>query len=111
MDLVAEYLNRKKNPQNLIVASEFAYLLKVYFKGKVKSTKIKEFEPNTLQHVDYLIVYISGLQKRTLRISNEVLQYHATHEPEHIVRINHIDYAYIYNLNFGATAKPAESSE
>ena len=98
MDLVAEYLNRKKNPEKISVASEFAYLFRVHFKGKVKSTKIEEYETNTLNEVDYLVIYISGLQKRTLRIPNEVLQYHNTHEPEHIVRINGINYAYIYKI-------------
>ena len=98
LDRVAEYLNRKRDPENITVASEFAYLLKVQFKGKVKSTKIEEYEPNTLNDVDYLVVYISGLQKRTLRIPNEVLQYHNTHEPEHTVRINGINYAYIYKI-------------
>ena len=98
MALVAEYLNRKEDPENITVASEFAYLLRVQFKGKVKSTKIEEYEPNTLNEVDYLVVYISGLQKRTLRIPNEVLQYHNTHEPEHTVRINGINYAYIYKI-------------
>ena len=98
MDLVAEYLNRKENPEKITVASEFAYLLRVHFKGKLKSTKIKEYEPNTLNEVDYLVVYISGLQKKNMRIPNEVLQYHNRHEPEQTITINGINYAYIYKL-------------
>jgi hypothetical protein len=98
LDLVGEYLNKKVNARDLTVASEFSYLLRVYFKGKVESLKIEEYEKGTLDNIDYLVIYISGLQKEHLRIPLEAIEYHRTHSPEHIVVINGIEYAYIYNM-------------
>ena len=98
MDLVAQYLNNKANAENLIVASEFQYLLHVHFKGKVISTHVENYDPDTLKKSDYLVVYISGLQKKDLRIPPEIYDYFKNHAPEKIFTINNIKYAYIYNL-------------
>lgn len=105
MDLVANYLNEKKNPQSITVASEYDYLLRVYFKGKVKPLTIERYETNTFNEIDYLVVYISGLQRKNLRIPNKVLEYHERHEPEHTVIINGIKYAYIYKVEHSSKDK------
>jgi hypothetical protein len=98
LDLVGEYLNKKENARDLKVASEYPYLLKEYFKGEIRTLKIENYEPGTLEYIDYLVIYISGLQKENLRIPLEALDYHRTHSPEHIVVINGIKYAYIYKM-------------
>lgn len=98
LDLVAAYLNQKKNAAELTVASEFSYLLEVFFKGKVKSTKIEIYKPGTLDSSDYLVVYISGLQKQNLRLPDEVLQYYSHHRPEHVIELGGLVYASIFNL-------------
>ena len=98
LDLVAAYLNKKKNAAELTVASEFAYLLEVFFKGKVKSTKVEVYKPGTLDNSDYLVVYISGLQKKNLRLPDEVLQYYSKHKPEHVIELGGLVYASIFNL-------------
>jgi 4-amino-4-deoxy-L-arabinose transferase-like glycosyltransferase len=98
MDLVADYLNQKAEAESLTVASEFEYLLRVYFKGKVMTTKVELYEPDTLKKCDYLVIYISGLQRRELRIAKEIVAYYESHQPEKIISINNINYAYIYNL-------------
>jgi hypothetical protein len=104
LDLVGKYLNKKENAQDLTVASEYHYLLKVYFKGKVKTLHIEQYESGTLDTVDYLVLYISGIQKENLRIPQEALDYHRTHSPEHVVVINGIEYAYIYRVNNDKTS-------
>lgn len=98
IDLVADYFNKKENADKLTVASEFSYLLRIHFKGSVMTTMVSKYEPDTIAQSDYLVVYISGLQKRELRLPEEVLEYHGKNTPEKIIRINAIDYAYIYNL-------------
>jgi len=91
-------LNKKKNAAELTVASEFKYLLTVFFEGTVKTTKRKEYKPGTLESSDYLVVYISGLQKKNLRLPNEVLQYYSNHKPEHVIELGGLVYASIFNL-------------
>ncbi len=98
MGLVANYLNQKPNAEKLIVGCDFSYMLKGYFKGKRLSTMISKYDPDILQKIDYLVVNISAIQKEGLRIPIEVLDYHYSHTPEHIVSINGNNYAYIYKL-------------
>ena len=98
MDQVAKYFNQKSNAESLTVASEFGYLLNIQFKGQVLSTTVGRYQDDTLEKADYLVVYISGIQKQNLRTAREVLEYHQNHSPEKIIRINGINYAYIYNL-------------
>jgi 4-amino-4-deoxy-L-arabinose transferase-like glycosyltransferase len=98
MDLVAAYLNEKPRPESLVVASEFEYLLGVHFKGSVAKTTVTYYEPGILKKCDFLVVYISGRQKRFLRLAEEVIDYHEKNTPEKIIRINGIAYAYIYDL-------------
>lgn len=97
LDLVADYLNKKENADELKVASDFSYLLSVFFNGKVRPTSINQYKPGTLDEVDYLVVYVSGLQKQN-RKPDEVLRYVSKHEPEKIISIGGIVYASIYNL-------------
>jgi hypothetical protein len=99
LDLVGKYLNEKENAQDLIVVSDFDYLLKQYFKGEVKSLKVEQYETGTIENVDYLVIYISGLQRGHLRLPLEVIEYHRNHTPEHVVVINGIEYAYIYKMD------------
>lgn len=105
MDLVAEYLNRKPGAESLTIASEFSYLLHTHFKGHVLTTKASDFQPDTLEKCDYLVVYISGLQKRELRIPKEVLTYYETHSPEKTITINGIAYARIFDLKKHRTSQ------
>lgn len=98
LDIAAAYLNSKPNPKALIVATEFPEVLEVHFKGKTLTTKTEQYNPDTLSLADYLIVYISGLQKGVLRLPQEVLQYHLRHVPERTIVLNNIEYAYIYRL-------------
>jgi len=98
LDLVAEYLNNKENPKDLVVASEFPYILNLNFVGKTITTKVEEYDPETLNKIDYLVIYIAGLQKGSFRLPQEIIQYAEAHLPEHTVSINGIDYAYIYKI-------------
>ena len=98
LDLVADYLNKKENAADLTVASEFNYLLSVFFNGKVESTKLSEYKPGTLNDSDYLVVYISGLQKEYMRIPQEIIDYYNNHEPEKQIELGGLVYASIFNL-------------
>jgi 4-amino-4-deoxy-L-arabinose transferase-like glycosyltransferase len=98
VDLVAGYLNQQANAENIIAASEFEYLLNVHFKGEVMKTTTSSYLPGTLEKSDYLVIYISGLQKREFRLAPEVLKYHENHQPEITITLNSINYAYVYDL-------------
>jgi 4-amino-4-deoxy-L-arabinose transferase-like glycosyltransferase len=98
LDQVGEYLNEKEDATNLSAATDFDYLLDVYFKGKVRTLKIEHYQEGTLDEVDYLVIYISAMQKQHLRIPQEVITYYQAHSPEHTVRINGIEFAHIYNM-------------
>lgn len=96
LDLAAKYLNQKEDPQNITVASNFGYLLATHFNGEVKSLSVRHYEPNTLDEFDYLVMCVTHVQRQNFMLSDEILEYHYTHEPEYTVIINGIEYVWIY---------------
>jgi 4-amino-4-deoxy-L-arabinose transferase-like glycosyltransferase len=100
LDQAAAYLNRQPNAASLKVITgvwrgTFAY----FFHGQVLDSS---FAPGalTLQDwlaSDYCVIYINQLQRRQL--PGELLDYLAGIEPVHIVRLQNLDYVYIYDLH------------
>lgn len=91
MDKAAEYLNGKENAERLTVAGDPTSFLRPsdtleiapYFKGKTVSNP---------ERADYIVLYISDIQNKTPLVN----QYYPHQTPEHVVKINGINYVWIY---------------
>ncbi len=96
LDLAADYLNQKPNAKNLVVrvsplsAEFFGY----YFKG----TSYRRDQEPVLFPPDYEVVYIRDLQINRVHLDD------IKGTLEQVIRLNHIDYVWIYKL-------PQNSSE
>lgn len=85
MDKAARYLNKKPNAKDLTVAVQYT-AFKPYFLGKTVWM-------NNFKQADYLVFYISALQRGW---HYSIWTVYEDKTPEHVVRINNIDYARIY---------------
>ena len=96
LDKAAQYLNEKEDAAELRVAlrnvSQFAPL----FVGRTVAAD--DYDSAT---TDYVVIYLNQVQRN---LSPELLdRYHRNHEPEHIVNLYGINYAWIYpNVNYRA---------
>jgi hypothetical protein len=104
MDQVADYLNSKPNPDELIVATRFGK----YMLGA--ESKIIPLD-NTHQwlQADYISFYVQQVQKM-IDPSPGVIRYFQRQMPEHIVQIGGIDYASIYANPIQFPADPRAST-
>jgi hypothetical protein len=99
LDQAARFLNTEPGANERQVATgvwmtTFSY----FYKGPVLTTR---FEPGatTIQDwldSDYYVLYINEVQRE--KISGELIDYFAALKPVHVVRINGLDYAYIYDI-------------
>ena len=96
LDQAAEYLNTKPDVRKLKVFSwyndgSFSY----FFRGNSKP--IDAFSSlETIKHADYVVLYFR--QKQRQLPSPKFLAYFQNLTPEHVVTIDGIDYAWIYNM-------------
>jgi hypothetical protein len=103
MDMVADYLNAKPEAANLTVAARWnQYMLD--FVGKT----LPFDETGDWTQSDYMVLYIHQTQ-RMLDPSPGVIRYFQGRQPEHVVRINNIEYAQIYPTPFTRPAQPLVS--
>jgi hypothetical protein len=99
LDQAARFLNNQPGANERQVATgvwmtTFSY----FYKGPVLTTR---FEPGatTIQDwmdSDYYVLYINEVQRE--KVSRELIDYFAALRPIHVVRINGLDYAYIYDI-------------
>ena len=89
LDQAADYLNQKANAPELLVATWYREVVEPLFVGMTRTIRYpRAFES------DYLVFYINQLQREK---RDEVFEAFASgREPEHVVVINQIEYAYIY---------------
>jgi hypothetical protein len=91
---VATYLDTKPNSEKLVVMLPgYAYgPLSFYFSG----TAIKSLSgsPAYIDELDYMVVYI-----RQVQTPNRYARILENTEPEHVVMINHLEYARIFNVS------------
>ena len=88
-DLAAQYLNEKSESEGLTVAVFYCGSFAPFFKG----TAIRLAEPGTLNEADYVVLYINQVQRQ---IGSEAIYRFRDREPEHVVRIGGIEYAWVY---------------
>lgn len=104
LDKAAAYLNQKENAEDLTAAvPSFNW---VYFQPYFRGMAVPH---NQAQLADYVILYLHDI---TLRQDTDVVeQYYRRMEPEHIVEINGIPYAWVYQRHFDFTYQPVEVSQ
>ena len=87
LDQAAAFLNTQPDAASKTAASYTLEAFRPYFVGGVSEHKTSDF-------ADYTVNYIRQIQNQ--HPSAENLAYFAAHTPDHTVRINGIDYAYVY---------------
>ncbi len=87
MDLAARYLNQKENATDLRVATWDIPGFAPLFKGQTEALT----EHNTAT-ADYAVLYVSDVQQD----SPVTAALHGQQQPEHVVKIRGVDYAWIY---------------
>lgn len=85
-DLAAEYLNNKPGAENLTVAYQYPGFAE-YFKGKSVGM-------GSAPSADYIVFYVGAVQRHHNR---GLWNQYNDKEPEKIIRINEIDYCWIYD--------------
>ncbi|MGB5932199.1 MAG: glycosyltransferase family 39 protein [Anaerolineae bacterium] len=88
-DLAAKYLNEKSDSESLRVAVFYVESFAPFFRG----TTIRLMEPGALDEADYVVLYINQVQRQILP---EAIHRFQDREPEHVVRIGGIEYAWVY---------------
>ncbi|TEU20927.1 MAG: glycosyltransferase family 39 protein [Anaerolineales bacterium] len=93
LDQAARYLNQKENPADLTVAARSLRLFPPFFLGEtVQWSEGEERNLISWHTADYVVRYISfGSRERAY-------SYFCSLEPEHVVRLNGLDYAWIYKV-------------
>ncbi len=96
LDQAARYLNGKPGAEDMKVFSWSADgCFSYFFKGSA-GTIDYDMSIRDLRRANYVVFYLNQLQRRA---PNEViLDYFAQFEPETVVRIGNLDYAWIYNM-------------
>ena len=99
-DQVADYLNEKPNAADLNVATWYSAQTMTYlFHGHSWDVRADRQEPIGVfpwTQAGYMVVYINQLQRE---IPNRtVLEFFGSLEPEHVVNLDGLDYAWIYRV-------------
>ncbi|MGQ9629862.1 MAG: glycosyltransferase family 39 protein [bacterium] len=87
----ADYLNGKPDAEGLTVASWYYNSFSPFFRGYTVDLRKDEDR----EKADYVIFYINQVQRNILP---DVIEEYRGRSPEHIVRINGLDYAWIYRV-------------
>ncbi|MBM4466004.1 MAG: hypothetical protein FJ014_10715 [Chloroflexi bacterium] len=87
MDLAAKYLNQKEDTANLRVATWGIPGFAPLFKGQTES-----LTEHNLATADYAVLYVSDVQQD----SPGTADLYGQQQPEHVVKIHGVDYAWIY---------------
>jgi 4-amino-4-deoxy-L-arabinose transferase-like glycosyltransferase len=91
LDLAAEYLNQKPEASSLKVASYYPNEFSHYFSGEV--VPAHEWDHTS---VDYTVIYRAMFDRGETAWETDVIQQLKNQVPEKIIRLNNLDYAWIY---------------
>ncbi len=96
LDQVAAYLNTKPEADELSVLSTNAYgPLSFYFLGTAIQIPSRELSPEYLSEFDYIVIYVIQWQRGFQQPLLDALE---GSEPEHVIYLNGLEYARIYNV-------------
>ena len=97
----ALYLNKKEKAEHLVVTSWYGNEFATYFKGTTKNVRIFDDDypkyigqNNVTNDIDYVVLYINQIQRN--KLPELIKQFYGIKEPEHVIKINNIEYVWIY---------------
>jgi hypothetical protein len=90
MNLAADYLNSLPHGAHKRVAASYSETFQPLFQGET-------IAPDALMEADYAVLYLSEVQRG--RPSQWVISLLSNQEPEHVVRLGDIEYAWIYDCS------------
>jgi hypothetical protein len=100
MDQVGRYLAAKPDSQDLVVSTRFTHNM-VDFKGELLSLGAD----GRWTQADYVVLYIQQVQRR-IDPSPAFIDYFQARQPEKVIRLGDIDYAWVYPIPFTIAADP-----
>lgn len=117
LDQTARYLNAKPDAEQLRVVTPFWNgTFSYFFKGRIVDMPAPPWgtSGNSLSlAADYCVIYIN--QRQRGRLPRELVEYVDALKPEMVVRIQGLEYAYVYDLRDTgpppSTGEPARSTE
>jgi len=96
LDQAARYLNGKPGAEEMKVISWSADgCFSYFFKGSA-GTIDYDMDVRALRRGDYVVFYLNQVQRQAP--NPEILDYFARFEPEYVVRIGGVEYAWVYNM-------------
>ncbi len=99
LDLAAEYLNKKPDADNMLVAAYYEGSFGYHFKGEFTSAERLAKETAREIGANYVVLYRTMEGRAPERWETKVLQQYAAKTPEHVIRLNNEEYAWIYNVH------------
>ncbi|TEU12805.1 MAG: phospholipid carrier-dependent glycosyltransferase [Anaerolineales bacterium] len=98
LDKAARYINEKKDAKALKVAT--FYREQVFSPFSDSATKPFTAQSIFWNDIDYVVLYISQVQRKSFPFSggSQTVDFFLSLQPEHTVRINGIEYAWIYKV-------------
>jgi hypothetical protein len=103
MDQVGAYLAAKPNSRELVVSTRFTHNM-LGFKGDL----ISLLPDGRWTQADYIVLYIQQVQRRQ-EPGPGFIDYFLARQPEQVITIGGIDYAWIYPIPFTTPANPTLS--
>ena len=94
LDMAAEYLNGKSDAPTLKVASTYPNEFQYRFRGEAAA--LHKWEEAS---IDYAVVYRTSLQRGPDSWEQDVINHLQDRQPEKIIYLNSIPYAWIYRLH------------
>jgi 4-amino-4-deoxy-L-arabinose transferase-like glycosyltransferase len=94
LDLAAAYLNEKDGAEDLWALSYYPQVFMHYFSGHTQSPNYGSWSGLPVA-ADYMVLTSAQVQRG---IYPTTLDFFLPREPEHVVRINGIDYAWVYRI-------------
>jgi len=85
----AQYLNKKENSKDITVSSWYDVCLQPYFEGRAYPLKY-----GGGGNIKYILFYVNQLQRNLF--PDLIEKYRINREPEHVVKINGLEYVWIY---------------
>lgn len=96
LDIAAEYLNKKPNAEDLLVATYYEGSFAYHFKGKFTSAERLAKETPQEIGADYVVLYRTMEGRAPERWETKVLKEYSTKVPEHVISLNNEEYVWIY---------------
>jgi hypothetical protein len=102
LDQAARYLDQKPNAETMRVISWSADgCFSYFFKGSA-ATIDYDMSIDSLRRADYVVLYLNEWQRQAP--NPEFLAYFAQLEPEYVVRIGGVEYAWVYDMSQAPTS-------